>query len=283
MLKEFRLPDGLLSGEQIVHSQQTIRGLWLLKLEWRPVCQLQQLPKEGASSTNLQNTQCVVERSVGKLMGAHERPPGPWTIRRWKRAVFFPFIPYGSQFFWDRHSWNTKWILKTILPPAEPSTSSNSIDKPKQVSLFDAVRKWTDAEGADVFNIELDGKRLTPAEIQDPAEIQEIAHSEAYKERLLAFHERLAWMAAQVPPQWHRVAMEHRARIGSNVLHGEPRVRAPVDAHAESTRGYFWGLVSSNAWHIRPMLSEFLLATGLVVLTVIAAMIYVRMSQVESD
>jgi hypothetical protein len=33
-----------------------------------------------------------------------------------------------------------------------------------------------------------------------------------------------------------------------------------------------------------PMLSEFLwLATGLVVVTVIAAMIYVRMSQVESD
>jgi hypothetical protein len=29
----------------------------------------------------------------------------------------------------------------TILPPAEPSTSSNSIDKPKQVSLFDAVRR----------------------------------------------------------------------------------------------------------------------------------------------
>jgi hypothetical protein len=74
----------------------------------------------------------------------------------------------------------------TILRPAEPSASPNSIDEPKQVSLFDAVRKWTDAEGADAFNIELDGERLTPAVIQ------EIAHSEAYKERLLAFHERLA-------------------------------------------------------------------------------------------
>ncbi|WP_426531791.1 hypothetical protein [Bradyrhizobium sp. McL0615] len=74
----------------------------------------------------------------------------------------------------------------TILRPAEPSASSNSIDEPKQVSLFDAVRKWTDAEGANAFDIELDGKRLTPAQIQ------EIAHSEAYKERLLAFHERLS-------------------------------------------------------------------------------------------
>jgi hypothetical protein len=74
----------------------------------------------------------------------------------------------------------------TILRSAEPSASSNSNDEPKQVSLFDAVRKWTDAEGADAFDIELDGKRLTAAEIQ------EIAHSEAYKERLLAFHERLA-------------------------------------------------------------------------------------------
>jgi len=64
--------------------------------------------------------------------------------------------------------------------------STNSIDQATDVSLFDAVRKWTDAEGADAFYIELDGKRLTPEQIQA------IAHSEAYKDRLLAFNERLA-------------------------------------------------------------------------------------------
>ena len=67
-----------------------------------------------------------------------------------------------------------------IIPP------SNSVDQPTEVSLFDAVRKWTDAEGVDAYCIELDGKRLTPEEIQT------IAHSEAFKDRLLAFNERLA-------------------------------------------------------------------------------------------
>jgi hypothetical protein len=65
-------------------------------------------------------------------------------------------------------------------------TATNSTDQPTFVSLFDAVRKWTDAEGADAFSIILDGKRLTPEQIQA------IAHSEAYKDRLLAFNERLA-------------------------------------------------------------------------------------------
>ena len=68
-----------------------------------------------------------------------------------------------------------------IIPP-----STNSIDEPTDVSLFDAVRKWTDAEGVDAFYIELDGKRLAPEQIQA------IAHSEAYKDRLLAFNEKLA-------------------------------------------------------------------------------------------
>jgi len=54
-----------------------------------------------------------------------------------------------------------------------------------EVSLFDAIRKWTDAEGEDAFAIELNGKRLTSEQIQA------IAHSEAYKDRLLAFNERL--------------------------------------------------------------------------------------------
>ncbi len=67
----------------------------------------------------------------------------------------------------------------TILP----STKS---EQPTQTSLFDAVRKWTDTEGVDGFEIELAGNRLTPEQIQ------EIAHSEAYKDRLLAFNERLA-------------------------------------------------------------------------------------------
>lgn len=63
---------------------------------------------------------------------------------------------------------------------------SSKNDQPKQMSLFDAIRKWTEAEGVDGFDIELDGKRLTPEQIQ------EIAHSEDYKDRLLAFNERLA-------------------------------------------------------------------------------------------
>jgi hypothetical protein len=73
-----------------------------------------------------------------------------------------------------------------ILPLAKTGQSTNSVGQPTEVSLFDAVRKWTDAEGADAFYIELDGKRLTPEQIQA------IAHSEAYKDRLLAFNERLA-------------------------------------------------------------------------------------------
>ena len=73
-----------------------------------------------------------------------------------------------------------------ILPFAKTGQSTNSVGQPTEVSLFDAVRKWTDAEGADVFYIELDGKRLTPKQIQA------IAHLEAYKDRLLAFNERLA-------------------------------------------------------------------------------------------
>jgi hypothetical protein len=73
-----------------------------------------------------------------------------------------------------------------IFQSAKTTSSSNLMDQPTLVSLFDAVRKWTDAEGADAFYIELDGNRLTPEQIQA------IAHSEAYKDRLLAFHERLA-------------------------------------------------------------------------------------------
>ena len=68
-----------------------------------------------------------------------------------------------------------------IIPP-----STNSVAQPTEVSLFDAVRKWTDAEGVDAFYIELDGKRLTREQIQA------IAHSEDYKDRLSAFNGRIA-------------------------------------------------------------------------------------------
>jgi hypothetical protein len=63
--------------------------------------------------------------------------------------------------------------------------STNTAGQSTEVSLFDAVRKWTDTEGVDAFEIELDGKRLTSEQIQA------IAHSEAYKDRLLAFNERI--------------------------------------------------------------------------------------------
>ena len=64
-----------------------------------------------------------------------------------------------------------------IFSFAKTGQSTNSVGQPTEVSIFDAVRKWTDAEGAGGFYIE---------------QIQAIAHSEAYKDRLLAFNERLA-------------------------------------------------------------------------------------------
>jgi hypothetical protein len=75
---------------------------------------------------------------------------------------------------------------QTRILLAKTGLSANSVDQTTEVSLFDAVRKWTDTEGVDTFHIELDGNRLTPEQIQA------IAHSEAYKDRLLAFNERLA-------------------------------------------------------------------------------------------
>ncbi len=56
--------------------------------------------------------------------------------------------------------------------------------EPRQVTLFDAVRKWTDDEGVEGFEVKLDGKHLSPEQLQ------EIAHSEAYKAMLMAFYER---------------------------------------------------------------------------------------------
>ena len=63
--------------------------------------------------------------------------------------------------------------------------ATNSVDPTATVTLFDAVRKWTDAEGVDAYYIELDGKRLTAEQIQA------IAHSEDYIDKLLAFNQRI--------------------------------------------------------------------------------------------
>jgi hypothetical protein len=72
----------------------------------------------------------------------------------------------------------------TISPTEKRSSSpGNHIDRPKQLSLFEAVRMWTNDEGIP-FDIVDAGNRLTQAQIQ------EIAHSEAYKSKLLAFDER---------------------------------------------------------------------------------------------
>ena|ERR1035437_8210226 len=65
-----------------------------------------------------------------------------------------------------------------------PSTETEAIVA--RASSGVTVRKWTDAEGVNAFYIEIDGTRLTSEQIQV------IAHSEAYKDRLLAFNERLA-------------------------------------------------------------------------------------------
>jgi len=72
----------------------------------------------------------------------------------------------------------------TISPTTKRSSSSGKqIDRPKKLSLFEAVRRWTDDEGVP-FDILDEGNQLTEEQIQ------EIAHSEAYKAKLLAFDER---------------------------------------------------------------------------------------------
>jgi hypothetical protein len=87
------------------------------------------------------------------------------------------------------HDWSMRWISRSklgffrSLKLVHSPRGVTSQPKYRSSMLF---RKWTDAEGADAFYIELDGKRLTPEQIQA------IAHSEAYKDRLLAFNERLA-------------------------------------------------------------------------------------------
>jgi len=74
---------------------------------------------------------------------------------------------------------------QVTISPTEKGNSSpdNHIDRPKQMSLFEAVRMWTNDEEIP-FDIVDAGNRLTKAQIQ------EIVHSEAYKTKLLAFDER---------------------------------------------------------------------------------------------
>jgi hypothetical protein len=60
----------------------------------------------------------------------------------------------------------------------------SSEQKPTQISLFDAVRKWADEEDGDVFEIEMDGQSLSFEQIQ------EIAHSEEFKDLLMSYNER---------------------------------------------------------------------------------------------
>jgi hypothetical protein len=72
----------------------------------------------------------------------------------------------------------------TITPSGKTSSSpGNHIHISKQLSLFEAVRLWSNDEGIP-FDIVDAGNRLTKEQIQ------EITHSEAYTAKLLAFDER---------------------------------------------------------------------------------------------
>jgi hypothetical protein len=71
-----------------------------------------------------------------------------------------------------------------IVPATRTISPSHPLQERVQTSIFEAVRRWTEDEGMGTFDIEVDGRRLTSDEIQ------EIAHSEDYKARLLAFDER---------------------------------------------------------------------------------------------
>jgi hypothetical protein len=67
--------------------------------------------------------------------------------------------------------------------PGESSSRSTD-QKPTQVSLFEAIRRWTNEEGSDAFEIEVGGKNL------GRGQIEEIAHSDDYTNRLLSYNER---------------------------------------------------------------------------------------------
>jgi hypothetical protein len=71
-----------------------------------------------------------------------------------------------------------------LLRTAQPTSSIDPVQESAPLALFEAIRRWIDGEGMGGFDIELDGARLTLEQIQ------QIAHSEDYKARLLAFDER---------------------------------------------------------------------------------------------
>ena len=72
----------------------------------------------------------------------------------------------------------------TIFPPAAGQSSVGiRMDGSEQMSLFEAVRRWTDDEGVP-FDIAVAGNRLTREQIEA------IAHSQPYQDLLLAFDER---------------------------------------------------------------------------------------------
>jgi hypothetical protein len=64
------------------------------------------------------------------------------------------------------------------------AASDKSLEGQTSLTLFDAVRRWTNDEGAGDYAIELEGQRLTATQIQ------EVAHSQEYIDRLIAFEER---------------------------------------------------------------------------------------------
>jgi hypothetical protein len=64
------------------------------------------------------------------------------------------------------------------------AASDKPLDGQTSLTLFDAVRRWTDDEGAGDYAIESEGKRLTATQVQ------EVAHSQEYTDRLIAFDER---------------------------------------------------------------------------------------------
>jgi hypothetical protein len=107
-----------------------------------------------------------------------------WASRRIGRQRLNIFTSTAADERPDRSKQMDLQKQVTISPTGERSSSpGNHIDIPKHLALFEAVRMWTNDEGIP-FDIVDAGNRLTKAQIQ------EIAHSEAYKAKLLAFDER---------------------------------------------------------------------------------------------
>jgi hypothetical protein len=72
---------------------------------------------------------------------------------------------------------------KQVTITNSSSLNSGQANKTQELSLFQAIRLVSDAESA-TFEIMLDGKTF------NNAQVQEIVHSEEFKDALLAFDER---------------------------------------------------------------------------------------------